>query len=52
VAWSTAATATDTLWGSTPISIFMRAYLHFARTSATIGAREGHSDFAPCTYLF
>ena len=28
------------------------AYLRFSRTSATIGAREGHSDFVPCTYLF
>src|SRR5215203_2091596 len=51
LASSTAATATDALWGSTPIRTFMRAYLRFGRTSA-IGAREGHSDFVPCTYLF
>jgi hypothetical protein len=31
----------------------MRTHLRFGRTSATtIGAREGHSDFVPCTYLF
>jgi hypothetical protein len=52
VASSIAATATEALWGSTPISTFMRAYLRFGRTSATIVAREGHSDFVPCTYLF
>ena len=52
MASSTAATATDALWGSTPMSTFMRAYLRFGRTSATIDAREGHSDFVPCTYLF
>ena len=52
MASSTAATANDALWGSTPISTFMRAYLRFGRTSATIDASEGHSDFVPCTYLF
>jgi hypothetical protein len=51
VAWSTTATATDALWGSTPIKTFMRAYLRFGRTPA-IGTREGHSDFVPCTHLF
>jgi hypothetical protein len=30
----------------------MRAYLRFGRTSATIDASEGHSDFVPRTYLF
>src|SRR5215204_4356743 len=45
------ASATDALWGSTPMSTFMRAHLRFGRTSA-IDAREGHSDFVPCTYLF
>jgi hypothetical protein len=53
VASSTASTANDALWGSTPISTFMRAYLRFGRTSATtIDASEGHSDFVPHTYLF
>ena len=52
MASSTAATAIDALWGSTPMSTFMRAYLRFGQTSATIVAREGHSDFVPCTYLF
>ena len=54
MASSTAATATDTLWGSTPISTFMSAYLRSARTSATtIGAGEGHSYyFVLCTHLF
>ena len=33
MASSTAATATDALWGSTPMSTFMRAYLRFGRTS-------------------
>src|SRR5215207_2660937 len=51
LASSTAATATDALWGSTPMSTFMRAHLRFDRTSA-IDAREGHSDFVPFTYLF
>ena len=46
------AVATDALWGSTPIKTFMRAHLRFGRTSATIVAREGHTDFVPCTHLF
>ena len=33
MASSTAATANDALWGSTPMGTFMRAYLHFGRTS-------------------
>ena len=33
LASSTAATATDVLWGSTPISTFMGAHLRFGRTS-------------------
>jgi hypothetical protein len=39
VASSSAATANDLLWGSTPIKTFMRAYLRFGRTSA-ISARR------------
>jgi hypothetical protein len=46
---STAATATDALWGSTPIKTFMSA-----RTSVSVEplplAREGHSDFGPCSH--
>src|SRR5215213_10111920 len=53
LASSIAATATDALWGSTPISTFMRAYLRFGRTSVTIVARVGHSDFGlVLPYLF
>ena len=53
VASSSATTANDALWGSTPMSTFiMHAYLRFGRTSATIVAREGHSDFVLRTYLF
>ena len=54
MASSIAATATDALWGSTPMSTFMRAYLPvFGRTFATIDAREGHSDFGLLLpYLF
>jgi hypothetical protein len=33
VASSSATTANDALWGSTPMSTFMRAYLRFGRTS-------------------
>ena len=33
MASSTAATATDALWGSTPIRTFMSAHLRFGRTS-------------------
>ena len=36
---STAATATDALWGSTPMSTFMRAHLRFGRTSAVSARR-------------
>jgi hypothetical protein len=49
VASSTAATANDTLWGSTPIRTFMGAHLRFAPTSAC-GVREGHSDFGLCSH--
>ena len=48
MASSTAATATDALWGSTPMRTFMRTHLRFGRTSAI--AREGHSDFVPCSH--
>ena len=34
------------------MSTFVRAYLRFGRTSATVVAGEGHSDFVPCTHLF
>ena len=44
MASSIAATATDALWGSTPIRTFMRMHLHFGGPFA-IGSREGHSDF-------
>ena len=41
----------DALWGSTPMSTFMRA-----RTSVPVGplplAYGGHSDFVVCTHLF
>ena len=55
MAWSMAATTTDALWGSTPISTFMGAYLRFGRTSATIGgrakgiasSRRAHTSFEP-----
>jgi hypothetical protein len=54
LASSSAATANDALWGSTPISTFMSA-----RTSVSVGpppppsARVGHSYyFVPCTHLF
>ena len=49
LASSTAATATDALWGSTPIKTFMSA-----RTSVSVEplplARVGHSDFGPCSH--
>ena len=49
MASSIAATAKDALWGSTPIKTFMSA-----RTSVSVGAlplaREGHSDFGPCSH--
>jgi hypothetical protein len=40
----TAATATEPLWGSTPIRTFMGAHLRFDRTSAC-GVCEGHSYY-------
>jgi hypothetical protein len=45
LASSTTAKATEPLWGSTPISTFMRAYLRFSRIPVTIGVREGHSYY-------
>ncbi len=48
---STTATATDALWGSTPMSTFMRTHLRSGWASAIGGVREGHSDFGPCTPL-
>jgi hypothetical protein len=52
VAWSRAATATEPLWGSTPIKTFMSAHLRFGGTFA-IDSREGHSDFGLLLpYLF
>jgi hypothetical protein len=32
------------------MSTFMRAYLRFGRTSVTIVARVGHSDFGWCSH--
>ena len=53
VASSTAATATDALWGSTPISTFMARAPPFRSDLCAIGAREGHSDFVlVLPYLF
>ena len=49
MASSSAATAIDALWGSTPISTFMGAHLRFDRTSAC-GVRGGHSDFGFCSH--
>jgi hypothetical protein len=47
VASSSAATANDALWGSTPMSTFMR-------TSVSVGplpsSRGGHSDFGRCSH--
>jgi hypothetical protein len=45
---STAATATDALWGSTPIKTFMSARTSVSAESLPL-AREGHSDFGPCS---
>ena len=44
MASSTAATATEPLWGSTPIKTFTSAHLRFGGTFA-IDAREGHSYY-------
>src|SRR5215204_3048724 len=37
---STAATATDALWGSTPIKTFIRTNLRFGRISVVIGVKD------------
>ena len=54
MASSTAATANDALWGSTPISTFMSAYLRFGRTSQPSArakgiptSRRAHTSFEP-----
>ncbi len=44
MASSTAATAKDVLWGSTPIRIFMGVHLRFGQTSVC-GFCEGHSYY-------
>ncbi len=48
VASSTAATANEALWGSTPIKTCMSAHLRFGGTFAIV-SREGHSDFGRCS---
>jgi hypothetical protein len=49
---SPAATATDALWGSTPIKTFSCARTSvFGWISATTGVREGHADFGPCSLI-
>jgi hypothetical protein len=52
VAWSTAAIATEPLWGSTPISTFMSAHAPpFRSDLCAIGAGEGHSYyFGRCSH--
>ena len=50
MASSIAATATDALWGSTPIKTFMSARTSVSERTSAIGMREGHSDFGPCSH--
>ena len=53
LASSIAATATDALWGSTPIKTFMGHAPPFRSNLCAIGVREGHSDFGlVLPYLF
>ncbi len=46
---STAATATDALWGSTPIKTFMSAGTSVSVEPLPL-AGGGHSDFGPCSH--
>src|SRR5215212_386630 len=49
----TAARATDALWGSTPMSTFIRAHTSVPVGSLCLsfGVREGHADFGLCALI-